>query len=87
MVGHIQNKIFNLQTDMETVHMVPSRGLLLANVLGYLGAMPAEGLWILLGRIGTGYWFAYFLILAPLVGWLEKPRLIPEAIHLRDKKS
>ena len=52
----------------------------------YVGAMPAEGLWILLGRIGTGYWFAYFLVIAPLVGWLEKPQLIPEAIHLRNKK-
>ena len=55
-------------------------------LLMYVGAMPAEGLWILLGRIGTGYWFAYFLILAPLVGWLEKPQLVPEAIHLRNKK-
>ena len=55
-------------------------------LLMYVGAMPAEGLWILLGRIGTGYWFAYFLILAPVVGWLEKPQLVPEAIHLRNKK-
>ena len=55
-------------------------------LLMYVGAMPAEGLWILLGRIGTGYWFAYFLILAPVVGWLEKPQLIPDAIHLRNKK-
>ncbi len=52
----------------------------------YCGAMPAEGLWILLSRIGTGYWFLYFLVLAPVVGWLEKPQLIPEAIHLRNKK-
>ena len=55
-------------------------------LLMYCGAMPAEGLWILLSRIGTGYWFAYFLILAPIVGWLEKPHLIPDAIHLRNKK-
>jgi ubiquinol-cytochrome c reductase cytochrome b subunit len=54
-------------------------------LLMYVGAMPAEGLWILLGRIGTGYWFLYFLVLAPVVGWLEKPRMIPEAIHLSKK--
>ena len=55
-------------------------------LLMYVGAMPAEGLWIWLGRIGTGYWFIYFLILAPVVGWLEKPHLVPPAIHLRNKK-
>jgi ubiquinol-cytochrome c reductase cytochrome b subunit len=56
-------------------------------LLMYCGAMPAEGLWILLSRIGTAYWFAYFIILAPLVGWVEKPQLIPDAIHLTDKKK
>ena len=55
-------------------------------LLMYVGAMPAEGLWVLLGRIGTAYWFAYFLIIAPVVGWLEKPHLVPDAIHLRNKK-
>jgi len=54
-------------------------------LLMYVGAMPAEGLWIWLGRIGTGYWFLYFLVLAPVVGWLEKPRTLPEAIHLSKK--
>ena len=55
-------------------------------LLMYCGAMPAEGMWILLSRIGTAYWFIYFLVLAPVVGWLEKPHLVPPAIHLRDKK-
>ena len=48
--------------------------------------MPAEGIWVMLSRIGTAYWFAYFLILAPVVGWLEKPNPLPDAIHLYKKK-
>lgn len=50
-------------------------------LLMYVGAMPAEGIWIMLGRIGTAYWFAYFLILAPVVGWFEKPLRVPDSIH------
>jgi len=50
-------------------------------LLMYVGAMPAEGLWIMLGRIGTAYWFLYFLVLAPVVGWFEKPLRVPDSIH------
>ena len=50
-------------------------------LLMYVGAMPADGIWILLGRIGTAYWFLYFLVLAPVVGWLEKPMRVPDSIH------
>ena len=55
-------------------------------LLMYCGAMPAEGIWVMLSRVGTVYWFAYFIILAPLVGWFEKPTPVPEAIHLAPKK-
>ena len=50
-------------------------------LLMYVGAMPADGIWILLGRIGTAYWFLYFLVLAPVVGWIEKPMRVPDSIH------
>ncbi|MAA76516.1 MAG: cytochrome b [Rhodobiaceae bacterium] len=49
-------------------------------VLGYLGAMPAEGVYITLARICTIYYFAHFLIILPLLGLFEKPREIPESI-------
>ncbi|NCG10300.1 MAG: cytochrome b [Rhizobiales bacterium TMED249] len=49
-------------------------------VLGYLGAMPAEGVYITLARISTIYYFAHFLIILPLLGLVEKPREIPESI-------
>ena len=34
-------------------------------MLTYVGAMPAEGLYVTLGRIGTAYWFLYFLVIVP----------------------
>ena len=49
-------------------------------VLGYLGAMPAEGVYITLARICTIYYFAHFLIILPLLGLVEKPKEIPESI-------
>ena len=49
-------------------------------VLGYLGAMPAEGVYITLARMCTIYYFAHFLIILPLLGLVEKPREIPESI-------
>ena len=43
--------------------------------------MPAEGIYITLGQIGTGYWFAYFFLIVPLNSVLEKPQPMPESIH------
>lgn len=50
-------------------------------LLMYVGAMPAEGIYITLGRIGTAYWFAFFLIIAPIVGFTEKTMPVPDSIH------
>ncbi len=43
----------------------------------YMGAKPAEGIYVIISRVGTAYWFLFFLVLAPLVGYLETPRLTP----------
>ncbi len=48
--------------------------------LGYLGAKPAEGIYVTLARIGTAYYFAHFLIILPILGLVEKPKDIPESI-------
>ncbi|MEM9207464.1 MAG: cytochrome b, partial [Pseudomonadota bacterium] len=48
--------------------------------LGYLGAMPAEGWYVFWTRIFTAYYFAYFLIVLPLLGILEKPKARPASI-------
>ncbi|MBP2314078.1 cytochrome b [Azospirillum soli] len=51
-----------------------------ALVLGYAGAMPAEGVWLLIARIGTAYYFFHFLVLLPLLGKLERPLPLPASI-------
>ncbi|WP_207456040.1 cytochrome b/b6 [Azospirillum sp. SYSU D00513] len=51
-----------------------------ALLLGYAGAMPAEGLWLWLARLGTAYYFFHFLILLPVLGKLERPLPLPASI-------
>ncbi len=51
-----------------------------ALILGYAGAMPAEGSWLLIARIGTAYYFFHFLILLPLLGKLERTPPLPTSI-------
>ncbi|TVS03787.1 MAG: cytochrome b [Rhodobacteraceae bacterium] len=50
-------------------------------VLTWAGAMPAEGIYTNIALIGTAYWFAYFLVIMPLLGVLEKPLPVPETIE------
>ena len=51
-----------------------------ALVLGYAGAMPAEGAWLIIARIGTAYYFFHFLVLLPVLGKLERPSPLPNSI-------
>ena len=46
-------------------------------VLGYVGAMPAEGLYLLIARIATAYYFIHFLIILPVLGFKEKTIPLP----------
>jgi ubiquinol-cytochrome c reductase cytochrome b/c1 subunit len=48
--------------------------------LGYLGAQPPEGIYVIVGRILTFAYFAYFLIVLPLLARIEKPRPVPNSI-------
>ena len=50
-------------------------------ILGYVGAMPAEGIYGIISLIGASYWFAYFLIILPLLGVMEKPLSVPSTIE------
>tara|TARA_B100001013_G_scaffold267885_1_gene169492 strand:+ start:93 stop:1331 length:1239 start_codon:yes stop_codon:yes gene_type:complete len=49
-------------------------------VLGYMGAMPAEGTYLLIARIGTAYYFLHFLIILPFVSLVEKTDPLPMSI-------
>ena len=48
--------------------------------LGYLGAMPAEGGYVIAARILTAYYFGFFLLIMPLLGMFETPKAVPATI-------
>ena len=50
-------------------------------VLMWCGSQPAEGLIPTISLIGAIYWFAYFLVILPLLGVTEKPQPVPETIE------
>jgi len=49
-------------------------------VLGYVGANPPEGWFVLVGRLATFYYFFHFLILMPVLGLIERPLPLPQSI-------
>jgi ubiquinol-cytochrome c reductase cytochrome b subunit len=49
-------------------------------LLGWLGAKPAEGGYVLAARIATIYYFAHFLVVLPLLGLFERPQTLPNSI-------
>jgi ubiquinol-cytochrome c reductase cytochrome b/c1 subunit len=51
-----------------------------ALALGYLGAMPAEGVYLFLARISTAYYFLHFIVILPALGFLEKTDPLPASI-------
>ena len=48
--------------------------------LGYLGAMPAEQPYIWWAQIFTVCYFAFFLLVMPIVGIIETPGKLPRSI-------
>ena len=49
-------------------------------VLMWCGAMPAEQPYVIISQLATLYWFAYFLVILPLLGVIEKPLPQPATI-------
>jgi len=49
-------------------------------ILGWLGSKPAEAPYTVLSLIFTGLYFAYFLVVLPLLGLFETPRQLPTSI-------
>jgi ubiquinol-cytochrome c reductase cytochrome b/c1 subunit len=41
--------------------------------LGFLGSKAPEGGYLLASRLFTAYYFIHFLVVMPIVGWIEKP--------------
>jgi len=49
-------------------------------VLGYIGANPPEGMYLIIGRITTIYYFVHFILIMPLLGFKEKTNPLPMSI-------
>ncbi len=49
-------------------------------VLGWCGANVPEGMYLIVSRIATAYYFLHFLLVIPVVSLLEKPRTLPTSI-------
>ena len=49
-------------------------------VLGWCGANPAEGHFIVIARIATAYYFLHFVVILPILGKMETPRPLPDSI-------
>jgi ubiquinol-cytochrome c reductase cytochrome b/c1 subunit len=49
-------------------------------VLMVCGANKPEGIWVILSRIATLYYYAFFLVITPVLGKLERPLPLPESI-------
>jgi quinol-cytochrome oxidoreductase complex cytochrome b subunit len=57
-------------------------------VLGWIGGKPPEGIYLIIGRCATAYYFFHFCLLLPLLSVIEKPSPVPESItaYLHQKK-
>jgi ubiquinol-cytochrome c reductase cytochrome b subunit len=42
--------------------------------------MPAEGLYLLIARVATAYYFLHFLVVLPVLGFKEKTLPVPLSI-------
>ena len=48
--------------------------------LGWLGGKPPEGNYVLIARIFTVYYFAFFLVILPVLGKVERTKPLPNSI-------
>ena len=56
-------------------------------ILGWVGGKPAEEPYVTIAQGATMYYFFHFLILTPMVGWLERPKPLPASIGTPVLKS
>ena len=49
-------------------------------VLGWVGANPPEGHFVIIGQVATAYYFAHFIVILPLLSVFETPRPVPTSI-------
>jgi ubiquinol-cytochrome c reductase cytochrome b subunit len=49
-------------------------------VLGFVGANPPEGMWLVVGRLATAWYFLHFLVILPVLSVVERPKPLPTSI-------
>ena len=49
-------------------------------ILGWVGAMPAEGIYVTISRVATAYYFIFFLVIMPTLSRYEKSSVLPSSI-------
>lgn len=49
-------------------------------VLGLCGVKPVAEPWLRISQLAAGYYFAHFLIILPIIAWIERPLPLPASI-------
>ena len=49
-------------------------------ILGWLGSKPAEGSYVWMSQAATLFYFAFFLVILPVLGLVETPKRLPNSI-------
>lgn len=49
-------------------------------LLGWVGAKPAEGVYIIIAQLCTLYYFSFFLVILPMLAKFEVPKQLPKSI-------
>jgi ubiquinol-cytochrome c reductase cytochrome b subunit len=52
-----------------------------AVLLGWLGSKPAEGSYVVMSQLATVFYFAFFVLIMPLLRLVETPRRLPSSIR------
>lgn len=52
-----------------------------AAVLGYMGAMVAEQPYVIISQLATGYYFAFFFVIVPILSRVEEEKPLPRSIY------
>ena len=50
-------------------------------MLMWCGSQPPEQPFVIMSQLGTLYWFAFFIVILPLLGIIEKPQTPPATIE------
>ena len=54
-------------------------------ILGWCGSNPPQGVYVVIARWATAYYYAFFLVIMPLLSRFEKGRPPPESIHTAER--